>query len=223
MTPAATDTLRLSDRAEHRNRDQTVAVLPDQSPQPGAFGAEDERRSGASGRRRCTVPALLPPARRSTPQRSSAPRALAQCSRRLRFARAQAPPPMLSRRRRRARRNGAPGEPPRERLPHPPCGGWPRRCAGLRSRRARRGERRRTGARDQILDRVVARRRDAPPRCPDALRRARSRDNVSASTRSTGDVQLSRQRNRLIDPTVAACSTRRRSHAAPAQGLRARG
>ena len=30
------------DRTKHGNRDQTVAVLPNQSPQPRAFGAKDD-------------------------------------------------------------------------------------------------------------------------------------------------------------------------------------
>ena len=162
------------DRPEHRNRDQTVAVLPDQSSQPRAFGAEDD---GGRERQVAGVVQFWRFSRQPDgphPSALQAPRALAQCSRQLRSARAQAPPPMLSRRRRRARRNGAPGEPLRERLPHPPCGEWPRRCAGLRSRRARRGEAapsRRWRPDPRPSSRAPPR---PPPRCPDALRRARS-------------------------------------------------
>ena len=78
--------------------------------------------------------------------------------------------------------------------------------------------RRRTGARDQILDRIVARRRDLRH---DVLMRSAARDprqrfRIDPLHRH---VQLSRQRNRLIDPPVGASSHTEALHAAPAKGF----
>ena len=80
------------DRSVHRNRGQPVAALPHQPPQPGALGAEHDRRRQ---RQIDLVVALRRVAASPTVQTPSAfnSRAPARCSRRWRSARARPRPP----------------------------------------------------------------------------------------------------------------------------------